>query len=161
MTLGFTTHFPDGTPTLFPEKILLPFWPEIGEQYPGLRPKLHTFRQGRRWRAGMRMHMVTGNRTAARRQFNLGIPQLAVCTAVQDCVITFVKEPVWGMLVEVESGLLSPEQTVTLFHNDGFADLDQAWNFFEPRFRYTYINERITGQIIHFSTLLYHADPKI
>src|SRR5690606_30543702 len=76
MTLGFTTHFQDGTPTLFVEKIVLPYRSELRNQYPDIAPKIHTFRLGYRWRAGMKMHLVTGNRTPQRRQFGQAIPEL-------------------------------------------------------------------------------------
>lgn len=154
MTLGFTTHFPDGKPTLFVERILLPYRPQIAKDHPGLLPKLHTFRQGQRWRRGMRMHMVTGNRTAARRQFNLGIPELDICTSVQYCTIRTINVPRQAISVEVEGYEVDPQEFAI---NDGFNNIDHLFEWFSHPFKSTIH----VGQIIHFSSLLYHADPKI
>tara|TARA_R110000737_G_scaffold286924_1_gene293401 strand:+ start:383 stop:859 length:477 start_codon:yes stop_codon:yes gene_type:complete len=83
MICNFKTTFSDGTPTDFIEKIgassrLAGFCYDFEEMrlkkalwnyhdtlsLPwGLTHKLHTIRQGQRWRAGMKAHIYTGSRT--------------------------------------------------------------------------------------------------
>lgn len=148
MTLGFTTHFPDGTGTLFEQKILLPYKPELQQQYPYLLPKIHTFRLGARWRAGMIMHMVTGNRTRQRRQFNQDIPELQTCISVQRCVIRTVNFPMQAFSIEVDG---KPVNEMLFAVNDGFDGPDQFFEWFGHPYKST-CHE---GQIIHFTNFLY------
>lgn len=153
MTLGFSTKHNDGSPTKFEEKILLPFNDTLGRINPKMRPKIHTFRLGYRWRAGLRMHMVVGNRTAQRRQFNLGIPDLEYCKSVQTCVITCAKDPMPHFVINIGHRILTPEEEIEFMYNDGFENLDQMWNWFAPNFRG--IDKIHLGQLIHFSDLKY------
>ena len=83
MTLGFMTHFPNGTPTDFVEKIwtgLIYFGGENESHYQDINQekfrlclfsKIHTIRKkGKRpWNVGDKIHMVVNNRTKNRHQF--------------------------------------------------------------------------------------------
>ena len=82
MILGFKTQFPDKTPTFFPEKILACTFRD-NSFYLMHRPKKHTIRSGQRWKAGMPIHMATGVRSKAYRQFNKNVPGLNKVISVQ------------------------------------------------------------------------------
>jgi hypothetical protein len=151
MTLGFTTQFADGTPTLFRQKILRPFDKGLAEMYPDDAAKIHTFRLGNRWRAGMKMHMVTGNRTQDRYQFNTGYPDLEYCHGVQKCVIHYNPNPLPHFLIEVEGHALDPGNELLFMLNDGFNSPDR----FQEWFGHPYKALQHVGQIVHFSAFRY------
>jgi len=149
MTLGFTTTHPSGKPTLFEQKILLPHKPELQQRHPDMMPKIHTFREGSRWRAGMAMHMVVGNRTAQRRQFNLDVPALEKCYAVQECHITVARingQP--SIRIEIDRRLIN---SLLFMANDGFDNPEQFIDWFGHPFN-TAVH---VGQIVHFSNFIY------
>lgn len=149
MTLGFSTHHSNGIETLFEQKILLPYKPELQQQYPDLLPKIHTFRLGTRWRSGMAMHMVTGDRTPQRRQFNEGIPELATCKGVQKCFITiFWKNSEPEFRIEIDNRVVN---SLLFMANDGFDGPDQFFDWFGHPFK-TVSHE---GQLVHFSNFRY------
>ncbi len=149
MTLGFTTNFPDGRPTLFEQKILWPYEKQIQVKYPDLLPKIHTFRLGNRWKAGMKMHMVTGNRTPQRRQFNLDYPELDRCTGTQECIIRTVNIPMQAFSIEVDGRLL--ENDLIFLVNDGFDGPDRFFEWFGHPFKST---EHV-GQVVHWTNFKY------
>ena len=157
MTLGFSTTWPDGkTPTLFKEKILLPYDPAICLQYPDMMPKIHTFRLGHRWRDGMRMHMVTGNRTPQRQQFNY-FPGLGHCSLVQQARIFQFNDG--GILIGVRYSAsedfraLSENQMLLFAANDGFNSLDEMTRWFFPK---PPVGQKVLeGQIIHWTNFCY------
>ena len=148
MTLGFTTHFPDGQPTRFEQKILWPYERQVQFYYPDLLPKIHSFRLGNRWKAGMKMHMVTGNRTRQRGQFNLDYPQLQVCTGTQECVIRTVNIPMKGFSVGIDGREVSD---LLFMVNDGFDGPDRFFEWFGHLFKST---EHV-GQIVHWTDFKY------
>lgn len=148
MTLGFTTHFPDGQLTRFEQKILWPYERQVQFYYPDLLPKIHSFRIGNRWRAGMKIHMVTGNRTRQRGQFNLDYPQLQVCTGTQECVIRTVNIPMKGFSVEIDGREVSD---LLFMVNDGFDGPDRFFEWFGHLFKST---EHV-GQIVHWTDFKY------
>lgn len=148
MTLGFTTHFPDGTPTLFPQKIMLPYDHDLQQQYADRLPKIHTFRLGNRWQAGKKMHLVTGNRTPNRQQFGLHIPELERCHSVQTCIIRTINLPLKAYAVEIDGKEVDP---LLFAVNDGFNSPDRFLEWFGHPFKPT----RQEGQIIHFSDFRY------
>lgn len=148
MTLSFATVFPGGKPTLFLEKIVLPYRYELRQQYPDLIPKIHTFRLGARWRAGMKMHMVYGNRTKERRQFNLEYPELDTCHGVQKCFITCLHAPQPGIRIEIDGTVVND---LLFMANDGFDSPDQFYDWFGHPFK-TVTHE---GQIVHWTDFRY------
>lgn len=84
--------FPWGDRTLFKEKIIHPYLPpeqkeKILHTYPDLKPKIHTIREGFRWKPGNKIHMAYGTRSKNYDKFNEGIQQLETAIAVQSIVI--------------------------------------------------------------------------
>ena len=152
MTLSFSTHHPSGSPTLFEQKILWPYEPQIQYHHPDLIPKIHTFRLGARWRAGMKMHMVVGNRTRERRQFNHDYPALLHCHGVQKCIITYLHRPSnqpASIRIEVEGKVV--ENDLLFMVHDGFDGPDQFLHWFGHPFK-TVTHE---GQIVHWTDFRY------
>jgi hypothetical protein len=131
MTLGYSTKFPWGGPTRFPEKIIL------GE-------KVHTIRQDlkKRWRQGRPIQHVTGNRTKLRDMFLEN-----ECDGVQTIKILFTKEAeVKRVIVD---GIDIPEWK-TIAENDGLT-VDQFTKWFYSASE----AEVFTGVIIHWTNLRY------
>lgn len=155
MTLGFSEYWPDKRRTLFPEKIQYPYVPEIQKHFPDMIPKIHTFRIGHRWRPGMQIHMVTGNRTLHRYQFNLEIPELGKCVSVQDAIIRNCDGD--GLSIELMGDENTPsrflaEADILLFAaNDGFNSIFELedWFFSDGNL------DIIEGQIIHWTPFKY------
>lgn len=151
MTLGFsTTHPASGKPTLFEQKILLPYKPDLQQKYPDMLPKIHSFRTGKRWVAGKAMHMVVGNRTAHRRQFNRDVPELEFCQGVQECHITILRmgdgRP--AIRIEVDGRIIN---TLLFMANDGFDSPEQFLDWFGHPFK----TAEHVGQIVHFTKFRY------
>lgn len=159
MTLGFTTHFPDGSPTLFEQKILLPYEKQIEYHYPDLLPKIHTFRLGHRWRAGMKIHMVTGNRTPQRHQFNTNIPELQTCISVQEAVIHRQSS---GIRIGIGGSKffahISPQELLLFAANDGFNSIDEMERWFFPKGQRSKA-KILEGQIVHWTDFRYTPQP--
>lgn len=155
MTLAFSTQWPDKRRTLFPEKIQLPYVPEIQKHFPDMLPKIHTFRVGNRWRAGLQIHMVTGNRTPHRHQFNADILQLQTCISVQNAIIRNFDGD--GISVELMGDLntasrfLTDKELLLFAANDGFNSIEELedWFFSDGN---ADIHE---GQIVHWTKFQY------
>ena len=96
----------------------------------------------------MKIHMVTGNRTRQRRQFNLDYPQLQVCTGTQECVIRTVNIPMKGFSVEIDGREVSD---LLFMVNDGFDGPDRFFEWFGHLFKST---EHV-GQIVHWTDFKY------
>lgn len=144
MVLGFSTKFPDGTPTGFPEKILA-------------GTKIHTFRLGHRWAAGKSIQMATGVRTKAYNQFNRERPDLCVVESVQNFHIAVDKNEELYLLIDgkfrmplYEAGTL----TNTIARNDGFETGQELFNWFRPKGQLR-ADFELHGQIIHWTDLRY------
>lgn len=151
MTLGFSTKFANGQPTLFEQKILWPYEKQIQFHYPDMLPKIHSFRLGNRWKAGMKIHMVTGNRTPQRRQFNVDYPELAYCTGTQECIIRTVNIPTKKFNIEVDGRILEIDWKLLFLVNDGFTGPDQLFKWFAHPDKST---EHV-GQIVHWTEFRY------
>jgi len=149
MTLGFSEKHPDGTPTEFRERILMPLFPQIGEYRPDLKPKLHTFRVGTRWRKGMRIHMVYGNRTQRRTEFNKDIPELEYAKEVQECQICV--DSGTGVSIIVDGRPLCRIETDEFIERDGFSTREKFIKWFGKPGQ-TVLH---TGQLIQFSDFKY------
>lgn len=167
MTIGFSTQI-DNKPTLFVEKIWsglitfcdIPAYQEIFENYKqeprkiiGLAPKIHTIRKdtGGRWKAGNKIHMVTGNRTKSRFQF---APVVEV-QSVQKISIY------WGDVMPNEPSCYIDGECIAMGYaaknweklalNDGFDSTDEFFNWFKDDFQ---------GKIIHWTDLKYNTSIK-
>lgn len=157
MTLAFSTHFPDGSPTLFPQKILFPYEEYYRKRYPDMIPKIHTFRIGHRWKAGMKMHMVTHNRRPNRNQFNLDIPELEICKSVQPCMIWHATDRICiavGAPDTPDQRALTAAEILLFAANDGFNSVADMARWFFPK-GYDPAAAPLVGQIIHFTDFQY------
>lgn len=153
MILGFKEFFDKEKtkPTYFREKICVGagYTSNKYDRGPGLvyfvdHPKIHTIREGSRWKAGDLMHMAYGVRTKDYRQFNKDIPELQVVKSVQRIEI----KPVWEFAMVYIDGIYISEdnQLDRLVINDGFASQHEFFSWF---------NKDFSGQIIHFTNFKY------
>lgn len=161
MVLGFKTKI-DGKLTYFVQKILACVMPEYKKEF---IPKIHSIRNGNRWKTGMLIHMATGVRTKNYFQFNQNIRGLEQCKSVQSIEIeemimtssdhcyvfeeyskkldeTFVKV----FKVKVDSRPLETKEIHQLAANDGFNNTDDFFRWFNTNFK---------GQIIHWTDFKY------
>lgn len=139
MILGFKTKV-NGKLTHFVQKILACVMAEWAEAY---TPKKHTIRHGKRWKAGMKLHLATGVRTKDYFQFNENIKGLEVCKSVQDIKITHYGD---AMFVTVDGKHMPAEKVEQLALNDGFENVNDFVKWFNSDFE---------GQIIHWTDLRY------
>lgn len=180
MVLGFKEYFDKKKtkPTYFREKILAGagIIPQDVSRMPknsegisqGIlylieHPKIHTMREGHRWKAGDIMHMAYGHRTKNYQQFNKGIPELQRVKSVQKIKITWLwnnpefethiswpRQIVDGVeyvpVVHIDKRLCSFEDVQQLSENDGFYSM---WQFF------AWFNRDFSGQLIHFTEKKY------
>ncbi|UBM58265.1 hypothetical protein LAG90_15785 [Marinilongibacter aquaticus] len=162
MILGFKTMH-GRRATLFPEKImhgllnaakkefelaaLLQFVEEGGKHglFQGAwrkgHPKLHTFRTGKRWKAGDAIHFAIRARTKKYFQF---APVMRV-KSVQDIEIR-KSDSLPGTIVKVDGRILSEAEVEQVALNDGFHSLMHFWVYFE---------DGLQGQIVHWTDLKY------
>lgn len=139
MILGFKQTFPSGRPTKFREKILCHVLPEIYSLH--YKPKIHSIREGDRWKEGMMIHMAYGVRTNKYEQFNKDYDQLKICTGVQRIMIHR-----GGDLVMIDGKGLNFYTKQMLAENDGF----ETYEHFQKWFK-----NGILGQIIHWTDYRY------
>lgn len=150
MILGFKTEI-CGKPTDFVEKIRACVSPIKANAW---TPKIHTIREGHRWKAGTKMHMAIGVRTKDYYQFNTGeYAALDHCVSVQDIEIVDANDYVAREVLVRGDGefsefyrKLSYTEIEMLAINDGFDSVDEFWNWFQHDF---------VGQIIHFTDFRY------
>ncbi len=142
MVLGFKTEV-NGKPTYFPEKILSCVGIVYINEYV---PKKHTMRHGKRWRAGMKLHLSIGVRTKNYLQFNKNIKGLEVCKSVQDIKIDYSETYLGEPKIYVDNRQLVHTEIVKLAINDGFESLEDFLKWFNTDFE---------GQIIHWTDLKY------
>ena len=134
MILSFKTKFPNGKQTEFVPKIL-----------GGI--KIHSLREGDRWKEGDYIHMATGVRTKEYKQFNTEKPHLQSCISVQEIFITYN-----GYLVEMtidNKKYLNQTEVQRLIANDGLTE-KQFLNWFFPKGK-----DEWSGQIIHWTDYKY------
>ena len=166
MILGFRQYFPWHTeknpaPTYFREKILASVGLVTASAIlsvdvrkkvfqtdelsaPIYQPKLHTIREGSRWKAGDIMHMAYGVRTKNYQQFNKGISQLERVKSVQK--IEIIRDPHFGCLIQIDNRQIGMATIQDLITNDGFDSSDDFLKWF---------NKDFVGQLIHFTDLKY------
>jgi len=162
MTLGFTTAI-NHKPTHFVEKIwtgfplaffketwdleyTTPYYEKFGYPPEPIKPspKIHSIRvdEKNRWKVGMNIHFVVGNRTKHRFQFAPIIP----VTRIQKIEIEYLKEGEEPNIFI--DGLLLYEQKELdrLALNDGFESYDEFLTFFKEDF---------TGNLIQWTNFKY------
>lgn len=164
MILGFKTVFPWGEKTFFPEKIIAcsNLYLSQHEKDHGFDlediPKLHTIREGQRFKAGDWLHMATGVRTSKYNQFNKGIEHLAKCRSVQRIDIVFRSPFVRMIFIDKKFMYLERHDLpfpyekngpwfLDFIRNDGFDSVEQFWKWFKKPIR--------NGQIIHWTDKKY------
>jgi hypothetical protein len=151
MTLGYSQQFPWGKHTKFKEKILL----GVGHfSMQPEKPKLHSMREDAkdRWKPGMAIHHVYGNRTKARECFLEN-----KCISTQRVQIRYSK--VTGKdsmgnyvvvgnsrIVLIDGRVMSDETVKQLAINDGFDSVEDFFRWF---------GENWSGKIIHWTKLRY------
>lgn len=140
MILSFKKNFPDKSPTGFVQKIL------SGQ-------KIHSMRNGERWKAGHYIHMATGTRTANYNQFNIDRPDLQKCISTQKVFMTcsyfsdITNEN--DLAISIDDRLLLPDEIDCLIKNDGLTLQRFIYWFFPDG------NDIWIGQIIHWTNFKY------
>jgi len=130
MVLGFTTKFPDGRETHFQQQI------ETGL-------KIHTIRNGKRWKAGMKIHFATGVRTKKYNCFKEG-----VCISVQDIRI---EKKRGDLYFYIDDRFVNGWEVQFVSANDGLHQNDlHEWFGSDLKDR-----EAFEGQIIHWTNHKY------
>lgn len=132
MILGFKTQFPWGEPTYFVEKITM---------QPGFWPKIHTLRDGERWKPGQSIQHATGVRTKQYNQFHSG-----TCISTQNVIIANV-EGLGIPVVYVDGRRLSHSEKLKFAMNDGFDTLADFARWFNK--------EVYVLQLIHWTNFKY------
>jgi len=146
MVLGFKQKI-GKVETYFVEKILAFVYAEIAKHFPN--PKIHTIRQGNRWRKGMSIQMATGVRTKKYKQFNKGLPDLSTCKHTQKIEIIWGKDSMGKhVLVLIDDEIVSNNKKIIdqLVVNDGFESKKQFFQYFNTNF---------SGQIVHWTDFKY------
>lgn len=179
MTLGFTQYFDKEKqlPTFFKEKIhacvsksvseILIRTHEVGVTKISKthRPKIHTMRGfGKKFRPGMKIHMVYGDRTKDRRQFNVDMRGIDTCISTQVVVIRYrriagirrnegidnfkftrmVKRQF--LQVYVDGNLIGAKTLADMAVNDGFDNITHFLKWFRRSGKY---------QLIHWTNFKY------
>lgn len=141
MILGFKTINPfTGHPTGFVEKIL------VGN-------KIHSIREGNRWKKGDFIHMATGVRSKNYNQFNANQPYLQICTGTQRIIIVITQKkalniPYDDIIVLIDGKKLPTRWLIMLVKNDGFNNLTDFILWFKHSKGFVY-------QIVHWTKFRY------
>jgi hypothetical protein len=109
--------------------------------------KIHTIREGERWRPGLSIQFYNNTRTKYIKKFT----DDKKCIAVQKIQIYHSKEIAEFVWVTIEGKELTPLQIIALSKNDGFKSVNDFFAFF-------FTNRECTlfeGQIIHWTNYLY------
>lgn len=150
MTLGFSQRLKIGPvekQSYFREKILACYAKANAHFF---KPKLHTIREDKddvkeRWRIGMLIHFVYGNRTKNRVCWHTG-----TCTFIE--YIAIVYPPCCGFTVYIFNPItefatkLTDLQIEQLAINDGFDSVEDFKHYFDKDFK---------GKIIHWTDIRY------
>lgn len=110
-------------------------------------PKLHSFRKGDRWRAGLDIHFYINARQSTMYNFAPTIP----CVSTQTIHIEQVDDYLNQTIVKVDGRFLTIPEQQQLAWNDGFANLVEFWMYFTKEED----NYQFTGQIVHWTDLKY------
>lgn len=159
MVLPYSKTYPwnDNLPTAFANKIIAPYV----DQFKDYTPKIHTIREGDRWKAGNSIQMAYGVRTKDYFQFNYEVKETQVCKSTQRIIInpnlqraktesiglnnllgTFIPFPD----ICIDGRLLQQDEILKFITNDGF---DSMLSFM------FWFNKPFSGQLIHWTDLKY------
>ena len=153
MNLGYKQKFPDGTPTLFREKLIIgsmkmkdvainhDTYKLMNGVYVNLHPKLHSIRTDEkdRWRAGVTVHHLYNSRTPSRENF-----MTSTCISTQKIMIIETPQIVTDFRgnprqagrmrsILVDGKILKPPQMYQLAINDGFNNLEHFFSWFPDK----------------------------
>lgn len=175
MILPFKQYFDKEKqkPTYFADKIIKLFWkkPEyesffqnlankdinfmffishhINNNFPVIiRPKIHTIRTDlkNRWKQGNKIHPVFNNRSKNQFQFS----PTFTCKGIQLIDIQIIDMPFKSIKISEINGskshFLTDQEIELLAINDGFENITDFFNYFDPDFK---------GKIIHFTDYRY------
>lgn len=105
------------------------------------------------------MHMVTGNRTRQRHQFNTNIPELQRCISVQEAIVTLTSTGIRIVLGSLKSlAYLNPQELLLFAANDGFNSIDEMERWFFPKGQRSK-TKILEGQIVHWTKFRYTPQP--
>jgi hypothetical protein len=136
-----------GKPTHFQEKIYACIDEKFAETF---IPKLHTIREGFRWKADAKIHMAHQVRTPEMYIFNKDRNGIDKCISAQNIFMCFYE----GMLeVTVDNHFLDAESIEKLIINDGFTDTIGKEDFI--KYLLSDNSGIFHGQIIHWTDLKY------
>jgi hypothetical protein len=114
--------------------------------------KIHTIRNGHRWKPGKFIHMATGVRTKNYSQFNSKLQHLQKCISIQSIEIIWINEEQLYPVVYID-GLkyryyIQHEKEILylLATNNGFESFQDFCHWFNTDFK---------GQIIHWTRFKY------
>ena len=111
--------------------------------------KIHSIREGDRWKESMAIQMATGVRTKSQQVFNADRDDLSTCKGVQSIEINTKGGEFRGIeyTITIDGRKLSEREAKQLATNDGFSSLYEFLTWFQTG--------KITGQIIHWTDLKY------
>jgi hypothetical protein len=153
MILSFShTHPTTNKPTHFIEKVMANFYPKYREKY---IPKIHTFREGSRWKFGDKIHFSTGMRTKSYRLYHIGR-----CLGIQWTAILIYPNDAMSIRIYDDPNNrgsyreLSFDQMLLYAANDGFDSLDEMTAWFFPNGWHSKKKDFV-GQTVHFTDFKY------
>lgn len=163
MVLGYSQKFPGGTPTYFMEKILITkdYFMVKDRVYfycpgaPDFAGKPHTIREDvhDRWRPGMKIDHVYGNRSKDRKVFMTNECVSVQRISIQHNVPLIVtdergneRQEGTQTLITVDGRVMNPETCNRIAINDGFDSLEHFFTWFKNDFY---------GKLIHWTKLRY------
>lgn len=105
--------------------------------------KIHTIREDKhhRWKVCMQMHMATGVRTKKYKQFAKG-----TCTGTRRINIYPSEKKVSIIINSTEEKFFSKKGIETLAKNDGFASVEDFWEWFNKPFQ---------GKLLYWTDIQY------
>jgi hypothetical protein len=160
MILAFKTHFPNGKPTYFfdkisetdsfesnfrfsegcrevSEKTTYKEWFDLVCIDKDIKPKIHTLRKDKanRWKKGTKIHFTLWNRTPRQTCFGI-LP----CTGTQRCVVNPIKKTINVITPGQGMGVKEITDIQQFAKNDGFDTVEEFWEYFDKPEAYTIIH---------------------
>lgn len=109
------------------------------------KSKPHSFREGDRWRSGMKIQFYAKVRQKGMYKI---MPDM-VCKSVQDVFMTFDHN---GFQVSIDDRFIYKPELLTIAKRDGFNSIDEFSEFFFPP---KSAHNFWSGQLIHWTDLKY------
>lgn len=99
-------------------------------EVPDVPPKIHTIRQGHRWKAGNKIHPQIW----LGKPYNSKVYQFAPiipCTAAHSIILDTAAKKITLYKSHTDFTVLNQEQATILAIHDGFKNLDHFWQYFK------------------------------